>query len=350
MIRYRLADFKDNQQLLELTMSAGMPGKMALRIDRYPDFFKLNSLRGETKVYVAIEDTKIVGSICVSDQNVFINKEQHLLYYISDFKVSKTHRNLGIGLELTNRVAAYLETQNADFAFLNVSKGNKRPFVFFSDRGHYPDFQNIGTFTTFQYIGSKKKISNKKYKIELTKGTGEEIEFLNNYYYQYELATVITNDKIKDTDLYVVREQNQILAIMALIDTMEMKQNVVLKMPRHLKWIITCVNLFCKLFKLSKLPKENEAIKMLYIRYLALKDYDKTLISTLISFAKQQAYNKSYSFVAISLHENDILLQKLPKFMRFTFHSVGMLVSMKNSEKLMELIKKRMPFRDYSAV
>jgi hypothetical protein len=83
---------------------------------------------------------------------------------------------------------------------------------------------------------------------------------------------------------------------------------------------------------------------------LALKDYDKTLISTLISFAKQQAYNKSYSFVAISLHENDILLQKLPKFMRFTFHSVGMLVSMKNSEKLMELIKKRMPFRDYSAV
>jgi ribosomal protein S18 acetylase RimI-like enzyme len=350
MIKYRLATFKDNQQLLELTMSAGMPGKMALRIDRHPDFFKLNNLRGETKVYVAIEDTNIVGSICVSYQKVFINKKQHPLYYISDFKVSKAHRNLGIGLELTNTIVKYLETQNADFAFLNVSKGNKRPFVFFSDRGHYPDFQNIGTFTTFQYIGSKKKLSNKKYSIELTAGTSEIIKFLNDYYSQYELANVITNDKIKDTDLYVVREQNQIRAVMALIDTMEMKQNVVLKMPWHLKGIIACINVFCKLFKLSKLPKENEPIKMLYVRYLALREYDKALVSALISFAKQQAYNKSYSFVSISLHENDILLQKLPKFMRFTFHSVGMLVSIKDSKKLMEVIKKRMPFRDYSTV
>lgn len=83
MVNYRLADYKDDQQLLELTMSAGMPGKMALRIDRHPNFFKLNNLRGETKVYVAIEDTKIVGSICVSDQIVFIDKKQYPLYDVS---------------------------------------------------------------------------------------------------------------------------------------------------------------------------------------------------------------------------------------------------------------------------
>ncbi len=350
MIRYRLANFEDNQQLLELTNSVGMPGKMALRIDRHPDFFKLNILRGETKVYVALEDTNIVGSICVSDQIVFINKKQHPLYYISDFKVARTHRNIGIGLQLTNMVVKYLENKNADFAFLNVSKGNKRPFVFFNDRGHYTDFQNIGTFITFQYIGSNKKLSNRKYKIELAKGTSEVIEFLNNYYSQYELANVITNDKIKDSDLYVIKEQNQILAVMSIIDTMEMKQNVVLKMPWHLKGIIECINVFCKLFQLSKLPKESEPVKMLYIKYLAVKEYDKTLISALISFARQLAYDKSYSFASISSHENDILLKKLPKYMRFTFQSVGVLVSMKDSEQHIELIKKGVPYRDYSAV
>jgi len=350
MVRYRLADFNDNKQLLELTMHAGMPGKMALRIDRHPDFFKLNNLRGKTKVYVALEEEKIVGSICVSDQIVFIDKKKYPLYYISDFKVAQTHRNLGIGLQLTNRVVEYLETQNADFAFLNVSKGNKRPFVFFSDRGHYPDFKNIGTFTTFQYVGSNNKFPNKKYKIELTKGTNEILEFLNNFYSKYELAKVISNDKIKDSELYVVREENEILAVMSIIDTMHMKQNVVLKMPWHLKAVIESINVFCKWFKLSKLPKEKEPIKMLYIQYLALKEYDKSLISALISFAKQQAYNKSYSFVSISTHENDVLLQKLPKFMRFTFQSVGMLVSMKDNKRLMKLIKEGMPFRDYSTV
>jgi hypothetical protein len=350
MIRYRLADLKDNQQLLDLTMKAGMPGKMALRIDRHPDFFKLNNLRGETKVYVALDDTQIVGSICVSDQTVFIDKNQHPLYYISDFKVAQMYRNSGIGLQLTNLVVSYLETQNADFVFLNVSKGNKRPLVFLSDRGQYPDFENIGTFTTFQYVGSNSKFSNKKYKIELTKGTSEVLEFLNNFYSQYELANVISTDKIKDSELYVVREHDEILGVMSIVDTMHMKQNVVLKMPWHLKQIISSVNVFCKLLKLSKLPKENEPIKMLYIQYLAVKNYDKTLISALLSFAKKQTYNKSYSFVSISVHENDILLQKLPKFMRFTFQSVGMLISMKDSTKLMKLIKEGMPFRDYSTV
>ncbi|NNK76576.1 MAG: GNAT family N-acetyltransferase [Maribacter sp.] len=350
MVYYRLADFKDNKQLLELTKSVGMPGKMALRIDRHPDFFKLNNLRGESKVYVAIEGTKIVGSICISDQIVFIDKKRYPLYYISDFKVALTHRNLGIGLQLTNMIVEYLETQNADFAFLNVSKGNKRPFVFFSERDHYRDFQNIGTFTTFQYIGSNRKPSNNKYKIELTKGTSEVIGFLNNYYSKYELAVVITKDKIKDSELYVVREEHEILAVMCIIDTMHMKQNVVLKMSWYLKGIISIINVFCKLFKLSKLPKENEPIKMLYVKYLALKKYDKTLISTLISFAKQEAYNESYSFVSISVHENDILLKKLPKFIRFTFQSVGMLASMKDSKELIKIIKEGMPYRDYSTV
>jgi ribosomal protein S18 acetylase RimI-like enzyme len=350
LIRYRLANYKDNQQLLELTKSAGMPGKMALRIDRQPDFFKLNTLRGETKVFLAIDDTQIVGSICVSDQEVFIRKRKCPLYYISDFKVARTHRNLGIGLQLTNEVVNYLETQNANFAFLNVSRGNKRPFVFFSDRNRYPDFENIGTFTTFQYIGSKKILSNQKYKIESAEGTCVIINFLNNYYSQYELANVITNDKIKDTDLYVVRGQNEILAVMSIIDTMEMKQNVVLKMPWHLKGLITLINGFCKVFKLSKLPSENEPIKMLYIRHFALKNYDKELVSYLISFGKQLAYDKSYSFVSLSLHENDKLKNMLPKYIKFTFHSVGMLVSMKNSVELMKLIKSGMPFRDYSTV
>lgn len=350
MVKYRLADFEDNKQLIELTRTSGMPGQMALRIDRYPDFFKLNNLRGETKVFVAYEKNKIVGCICVSKQNVFINKNEYPLYYICDFKVAPAYRNQGVGFELTNKVVGYLESQGADFAFLNISKGNKRPFVFFSDRGQYPDFQNIGTFTTFQYIGSKKSFSNKKYKIESTNGTDEILKFLNSFYSSYELANVITKDKIKNSDLYIIKENNKILAVMSLIDTMPMKQNVVLRMPGYLKASIACINLFGNLFNLSKLPKEKESIKMLYIKYLAIHNNDKALISALINFAKQQAYYKSYAFISISMHENDILLQKLPKSLRFTFYSIGMLVSMKNNKKLMKLIKKGMTFRDYSTI
>jgi len=44
------------------------------------------------------------------------------------------------------------------------------------------------------------------------------------------------------------------------------------------------------------------------------------------------------------------LITKMPKFIKFTFYSVGMLVSMKNNIDLMKKIKKGVPFEDYSIV
>lgn len=350
MINYRLATFEDNQKLLELTSSTGMSGNMALRIDRYPNFFELNKLRGKTNVYVAVENDLIVGSICVSDQKVYINSQVYPLYYISDFKVANTHRNKKIGLQLTNEVVNYLESQNADFAFLNVAKGNKRPFVFFNDRSHYPDFQHIGCFKIFQFIGIKEKRSDSIIKIELVDATYEVLGFLNAHYAKYQLASVITKDNLEETELYAIRQKGQLKAVMCVIDTMKMKQNVVLKMPLHLKYLLEFINCFSRVLKISKLPSENEPIKMLYLKYFVVPDYNKKLVSALISHAKQISYNKRYSFVSFGLHERDPLIKKLPKFLRFTFYSVGMLVSMKDSTDLMEKIKKGVPFEDYSIV
>ena len=350
MIYYRLATFEDNKQLLELTSSLWMPGKMALRIDRNPNFFELNKLRGRTNVYVAIEDHSIVGSICVSHEKVYINKEQYSLYYISDFKVAQTHRNRGIGFQLTNEVVNYLETENADFAFLNVSKGNKRPFIFFSDRAQYPDFENIGLFKIFQFIGFNKKNFKSKYNIKLTEGNSEILEFLNDYYSRHELANVITKEKIQGTQLFEVRQKTELIAAMCLIDTMEMKQNVVIKMTWYLKFLVSFINGISSIFKMSKLPKENEPVNMLYIKYLAVKTYDKALIASLISHARQCAYQKSYSFVSLGLHERDPLIKNLPNILKFTFNSIGMLVSLKRSQELMEKVQKGVPYKDYSIV
>ena len=350
MIRYRLATSKDNEQLLHLTRSTGMSGKMGLRIDRYPNFFQLNKLRGPTRVYVAEEDHEIVGAISVSDQVFFVENETYPLYYISDFKVAGSHRKRGIGLQLTNEVVKYLDQKDADFAFLNVSKGNKRPFVFFSNRGDYPDFENIGTFETFEFVGSRRQKSVKGMAVETTRVSEEVLQFLNGYYSKHQLARVISTDDLEDAGLVVVRKSNKIVGAMALIDTMGMKQNVVLKIPGHLKIGVALLNVLAKILGLSALPKENEPVKMLYMRYLAVPDYNRQIISLLISYARKQAYEKGYSFVSIGLHQRDPLIKKLPRVIRFTFYSVGMLVSMKRSDHLMQKIRQGVPYIDYSIV
>lgn len=350
MINYRLASTKDDAQLLALANSTDMGGIIALRTERNPSFFDLIELRGKSKVYVAVDSKKIVGSICVSHEDVYIKGEIHALSYISDFKVAKSHRNQGIGLQLTNMVTKYLETKNTDFAFLNVSKGNKRPFVFFSERGNYPDFENIGTFNIFQFIGTKWERKSKKYPIEAIGATVEILKFLNDYYRQYELANVITRDNLKGSSIFCVRKNSNLIAVMCLLDTSSMKQHLVLKLPWYLKLVTSIVNCACPLTGTTRLPSQNEPIKMLYLKYLAVANHDRDLIQALVYKAKNEVHKKTYSFVSFGLHEKDPLINYLSGLFKITFYSVGMLVSMKNSLDLMYIIKKGIPFKDFSTV
>src|SRR5665213_1087492 len=167
MVRYRLATNEDNQQLIELTAASGMTGETSLRIDRKPDFFKLLNMRGDSKVFVAVDGNTIIGSLCVSLHQVYLGAQIFPLYYIGDFKVAEPFRYKGVGLQLCNELANYVVPIGADLAFLNVSKGNDKPFSFFKNRPNIPDFDNIGVFHIHQFVGKKRKTVHPQYKIEL---------------------------------------------------------------------------------------------------------------------------------------------------------------------------------------
>ena len=350
MIEYRIATIDDNQQLIELTADAGMAGEIALRIDRNPDFFKLLELRGDSLVYVAEEHQKIIGSLCVSLQNVYINKVLTPVYYIGDFKVARSARSRGIGLNLTNKVASYLMSIGADLAFLNVSKGNSRPFTFFKDRSVGTDFESIGGFNIYQFVGKKKITPHREFKIESTEISDDLISFLDTGYQKYELGTHITEEKLKGTDMFTVRQNGSIKAAMVLIDTMHLKQNIVTRISWKMNVLLKLANTLSPLLGISKMPILNQPVNMIYIKYLALEEGSEHLLKLLINNARNIAYKKSYSFVSLGLHEKDPYNSYLSGMMKFTFNSVGMLSSIKKSTTLVNKIKEGIPFEDYSIV
>jgi ribosomal protein S18 acetylase RimI-like enzyme len=350
MIIYRLANLEDNQQLIQLTAATGMTGETSLRIDRNPDFFKLLHKRGESRVLIALDGNLIVGSICVSLQQVYVGGQVLPLYYIGDFKVAASHRRLGIGLQLCNELANDIVPKGADLAFLNVSKGNNKPFTFFKNRPHIPDFDNIGIFKIHQFIGRRKKISDPEYRIEETPVNDELTGFLNRHYSQYELGPVITKEMLEETQIFTIRDKDKIIAAMCLSNTMNMKQNVVLKLSFKLNWILGFLNSFSRLLGYSKMPSINEPVGMLYIKYLAVDHYEMKLVKLLINKARNIVYDKSYSFVSIGLHEKDPLHKSFKGMLKLTFNSVGMLLSIKNNRFLIEKVLKGIPFEDYSLV
>jgi hypothetical protein len=89
---------------------------------------------------------------------------------------------------------------------------------------------------------------------------------------------------------------------------------------------------------------------MLYIKYLAVESYNKQLVKLLVNYARNIAYEKSYSYVSIGLHEKDTFNDCLSGFAKLTFRSIGMLISIKNNRDLINKVKKGIPYEDYSLV
>lgn len=350
MISYRLANNGDNQQLIELTAASGMAGEISLRIDRKPDFFRLLKMRGETKVFVALDGNIIIGSLCCTLQKVYVGGQIFPIQYIGDFKVAESFRNMGVGLELCNNMADYVISIDSDLAFLNVSKGNTKPISFFKDRPGVPDFDNIGAFKIHQFIGKKKKTFHPQYKIESTPVTDELIKFLNTNYCKYEMGPIITKEKLEGTQNFIIRDKNNIIAAMCLIDTMSVKQNVVMRLSLKMKYLLKLINSLNRVFGASKMPLLNEPVRMMYIKYLAVNNHDKQLVKLLINHTRNIVYEKSYSLVSLGLHEKDQLNKCLPGLFKLTFNSVGMLLSIKNDKALIEKVKQGVPFEDYSLV
>jgi len=350
MIKYRKATLEDNQQLIDLTAASGMKGDISLRIDRQPNFFKLLEMRGKSTVFVAVDKEVIIGCICVSLQEVTINKQVFPIQYIGDFKVLESYRNKGVGFNLCNALADYVMSTGVDIAFLNFSKGNDKPLSFFKGRPNIPDFENIGVFNIIQFIGKRGKSINSKFKIEETLVTTELIQFLNYHYRNYELGSVINKEKLEGSTNFIIRNNFKIIAAISLIDTMNVKQNVVTHLSWKIKYLLQFINLFKRPFGISKMPALNEQVKMIYVKYLAVNDNEKAMVKELINYARNIVFQKEYSFVSIGLHEKDPLNHCFIGLHKLTFNSVGMLLSMKNNKKILQNVTQGIPFEDYSLV
>jgi hypothetical protein len=308
------------------------------------------NLRGETRVFVALKDNSIIGSLCVSLQQTYIGGECHPVYYIGDFKVDTAYRNQGIGLELTNLLADYLFSADANLAFLNISKGNTKPLSFFKNRPNVPDFENIGVFNIHQFFARRNEWVRSPYKIEETTVSNELLIFLNSHYKKYELGPVITSKNLEGNLIAVTRDQNGIIGCICLQDTMDFKQNVVTRVSFKMKILLRIINLCSAVLRISRMPEMNEPVTMIYAKYLAVRDNDSELVKILVNYSRNIAYKKAYSFVSVGLHEKDPLEKIFKNMFKLTFHSVGMFVSIKNNREIIQKVKMGIPFEDYSLV
>jgi ribosomal protein S18 acetylase RimI-like enzyme len=344
----RVATLADNEQLIALTASTPMAGRISLRIDRQPDFFRLLNERGESRVLVAEKEGKIVGCISFSRQQAYINNRVHDVIYLGDFKIDPLYRGSRIALLLLAFLKEQLQTLDADLIFCTMADGNHLVKPFFEGRLQINPFEEVGVFNVFQFISATKKQDDRR-AVTGANSKSEIIEFLDRHHRKYQLGAVIGERQLAFTTNFVVRSPSGALeGVICLLDTHSWKQNVVVGLTRPLRFMVKLAGIVMPLFSMSSLPEVGEPVRTLYAKYFVAKD--RKVARSLVEFGRDTAHRMDYSFLSIGLHDKDPLGRLIQNFPKFTFHSRGMMTSLKKNQDLINTVKSGILYEDYSLV
>jgi len=340
----------DNEGLVYLTSLTPMKGNISIRIDRSPDFFRLLEMRGSSFVIVAELNNNIIGSYSASAVNVFINGKPETIYYLGDFKVHPDHRKSIVAARLAKATLQKLESLNADILFCTAVYGNDDVLPFFKGRAFIPLAKEVGIFNVLQIIPTPFKTRNTKYHLEEGPFVPSGVSFFNNFMKNFQLGPVYSESSFENTTLITASFNNAVVSAITLIDTGPAKQNVLIRLPFYLKSIFTAIGAINTIFPVMRLPKTNEVVRILYIKSFACEPGHEETLKSLLGRARNVAYEKKYTFLAIGIHEKDPFLKIFSKYPKFTFKSMGFVTSLKDKKEKINYILSGIPFEDYSLV
>ncbi len=298
-----------------------MQANISIRVDRRPDFFGLLRQRGQYFTYLAECNGQIIGSASISSMSVFILRKVETAFYLSDFKVHPDFRHSTVAARLGKRIIQKLQELQAEFLFCAIASGNVAVAPFMQGRYLFPTGCNAGTFKVLQIVPTPHKIINKVYQLSESSKTSGIEGLLAQTMSQFQMAQNPKDYIFGNCRIITATHQNELVAVMTLIDTEEWKQEVLLKLGGFLKLILILGNTFSKIVPVIRFPKLNEPIRLLYIRSFACKPGHEKALKLLINKARNIAFEEKFHFLSIGLHEKNPYLKLFSTPFHFTLES-----------------------------
>jgi hypothetical protein len=340
----------DNEGLVDLVSLSPMKGNISIRIDRNPDFFRLLELRGTSFVIVAEWKNKLIGSYSASAVKVFINGEPETVYYLADFRVHPDFRKSTVAARLARAMLQKLEFLDADLLFCTAAYGNADVMPFFKGRAFLPPAGEVGIFRVLQIIPTPIKTRGAKFHLTEGSPASSLVSFFNNFMKTYQPGPAYSESSFENTTLITASCNDQLVAALALFDAGIVKQNVLIGLPFVLKWIVALISAINFIYPFVRLPKINQEVRILYIKSFACKPGHEDALKALLGRARNLAYEKKYTFLAIGIHEKDPFLKIFSGYPKFIFKSMGFVASLKDKDFKINDILRGIPFEDFSLV
>ena len=346
----REATRSDNEGLLSLTAMTPMGGDISIRIDRSPDFFRLLDRRGSSHVLVAEEGGKIVGTVSVTRVPVYVEEKRESVHYLGDLKVHPDHRKAGLAAGLLKAMHRDLLADGADLVLATAAYGNEMVLPFFDGRTGLPRAVPIGVFKVYQLLPSRRRRHAGPYAVREEPEHPDMLRLYNDHFRRYQFGPVFEPGALGNARNWVARAHGEIQASLSLVDLGDARQNVIVRLPFFLGRLVSILRAIHPIVPVPDLPAMNTPIRTLYIKAMACREGHGDVLGHLIQEARVAAFKGHSHFLAVGLHETDPVSLRLAKFFKFTFKSMGFVVSLKRGNDELVRLTRRVPYEDYSLI
>ena len=343
----------DNEGLLVLTRLTPMSGRIALRIDRDPDFFALVRHRGRSEVFVAVRDDELVACFSVTIAEVYVGGCVRRGAYIADLKTRPGLSFTRVLPRLLHAAGEYAQVHDVELVWCVVAAGNERVAPLLGGRSGLPPFVPAGRFVVDELVNiGVMRAARSAYVIdEASACDTEALDVLRDSFHRVrELAPASSADAPDGTIARLAaRHGSRIVAALDLFDPDRLKHNVLLGAPLSTRLLLNVLRPVSNAFGGPRLPRIGEAARLAYIRRFACEAGHTAAFAALVTRARAIAANHGFTFTAIGLHERDPLRSALAWMPRFSFSSFSYVASLQ-SPSVTDAVSGGVPVQDYSFV
>jgi hypothetical protein len=343
----------DNDGLLALTRLTPMGGRIALRIDRDPDFFALVRHRGRSEVFVALRDGEVAASFSITLAEVYAGGRVRRGAYMADLKARPGLSFTRVLPRLLHTAGEYVKKHDVELVWCVVAAGNQRVAPLFAGRSGLPPFVPAGRFIVDELVNiGVIGAARSAYVIdEASPSDMEALDLLRTSFNRTrELAPVSPADAPDGTlARLVARHGSRIVAALDLFDPDRLKHNVLLGAPLSTRLLLAVLRPVSNAFGGPRLPRIGEPVRLAYIRHFACEDQHTAAFAALVVRARAIAASHGFTFTAIGLHERDPLRSSLAWMPRFSFSSFSYVASLQSGSAL-DALRSGVLIQDYSCV
>jgi hypothetical protein len=332
----RRATADDEPDIRALIGAVAMPGAVAIRFSREPDYFLGATIMGDPcDVLVARHqpDGQLAGIACRAEHRAYLNGQESQLGYIGQIRVAPLYR----GLWLVHSGAEWFREASPPgllyYGVIASENPRARQLLVGSRPPAHLHTRLICGLTTCSLLLRPLRMHHTP-GLDIFPGSAETlaeiVAFLRlqgprrQFFPSYTLDDFTggaTLRGLKPQDIMVARRDGQIVGVMATWDQAAYKQDVVDAYGPALRRLRPVYDFAARLFGARPLTPPGQAIQLAFAACICIANDDLSVMRALLCACMDHAYQCGKAFLMVGLADGDPLLAVARSYLHIKYHS-----------------------------